>query len=59
MKYGVKLLSYDGTPMDMWVWCSQTNEPFKTTLAEVASNMLSELKTKNPKGDYQIRQFEE
>ncbi len=59
MKYGVRLIAYDGTPMDMWVWCSQTNSPFNTTQVEVASHMFTDLKAKNPKGDYQIRQFEE
>ncbi len=57
MKYGVRLISYDGSPMDMWVWDKEG--PWTTTQVETASHKLTEISRMNPKGDYQIRPFEE
>ncbi len=54
MKYGVKLVSYDGNPMDMWVY---EKGRFETEDEILAIRVRDEYWNKNPKGFYQVEKI--
>ncbi len=55
MKYGVKLVSYGGQEMNMWV--HDTGGKFETDDEILAIRVRDEYRLKNPKGFYQVEKI--